>query len=192
MHGTCGFAGRGGGSSHRERRDHTVGKWGASANVWGFGAPVVRQISNNRTLQFEPACSRKPPRTFYERDRAPRGRAARARRQRHAAARASGSARTSGTCFFRRNGDDEQNARPQRLGVGPLALWSQVGVADDIRDWHWARYQFCRIYFKIYRRGAPAKILKKFAVGPDFHQDLSHLRCGVGGWVRLGLLGLEG
>ena len=50
----------------------------------------------------------------------------------------------------------------------------------------WARYQFCRIYFKIYRRGAPAKILKKFAVGPDFHQDLSHLRCGVGGWVRLG------
>ena len=57
---------------------------------------------------------------------------------------------------------------------------------------HWARYQFCRIYFKICRRGAPAKILKKFAVGPDFHQDLSNLRCGVGGWVRLGLLGLEG
>ena len=56
----------------------------------------------------------------------------------------------------------------------------------------WARYQFCRIYFKICRRGAPAKILKKFAVGPDFHQDLSNLRCGVGGWVRLGLLGLEG
>ena len=55
-----------------------------------------------------------------------------------------------------------------------------------VRDW--ARYQFCRIYFKICRRGAPAKILKKFAVGPDFHQDLSNLRCGVGGWVRLGLL----
>ena len=36
------------------------------------------------------------------------------------------------------------------------------------------------------------KILKKFAVGPDFHQDISNLRCGVGGWVRLGLLGLEG
>ena len=49
----------------------------------------------------------------------------------------------------------------------------------------WARYQFCRIYFKICRRGAPAKILKKFAVGPDFHQDLSNLRCGVGGWVRV-------
>ena len=45
----------------------------------------------------------------------------------------------------------------------------------------WARYQFCRIYFKICRSGAPAKILKKFAVGPDFHQDLSNLRCGVGG-----------
>ena len=61
----------------------------------------------------------------------------------------------------------------------------------------WARYQFCRIYFKICRRGTPAKILKKFAVGPDFHQDLSNLRCGVGlelgGWgYRLGLLGLEG
>ena len=49
----------------------------------------------------------------------------------------------------------------------------------------WARYQFCRIYFKICRRGAPAKILKKFAVGPDFQQDLSNLRCGVGGWVRV-------
>ena len=42
--------------------------------------------------------------------------------------------------------------------------------------------------FKICRRGAPAKILKKFAVGPDFHQDLSNLRCGVvggSGWVRV-------
>ena len=27
--------------------------------------------------------------------------------------------------------------------------------------------------------------MKKFAVGPDFHQDLSNLRCGVGGWVRV-------
>ena len=62
----------------------------------------------------------------------------------------------------------------------------------ETRPGVWARYQFCRIYFKICRRGAPAKISKKIAVGPDFHQDLSNLRRGVGGWVRLGLLGLLG
>ena len=52
--------------------------------------------------------------------------------------------------------------------------------------------QFYQIYLKICRRGAPAKSLEKFAVvGPDFHEDLSKLRCGVAGLVGFGLgLGL--
>ena len=40
----------------------------------------------------------------------------------------------------------------------------------DLEGYFWARYQFCRIYFKVCRRGAPAKILKKFAARPDFNK----------------------
>ena len=78
--------------------------------------------------------------------------------------------------------------RPSQSGAAAGAIESHSQARRHCQ--HWARYQFCRIYFKICRRGAPAKIVKKFAVGPDFH--ICGVSCGV---LGLGLrvpLGLKG